>query len=160
MKLNRVLLLLWLPQLTACSSLSLPVASYLPAAWRAPASAEQQLQWQQQGSRAYQQGDLLSAEQIWLTYLEQQPNDIITRLQLANVQFRQGRLDAAQQNYQQVLRLDSRNSTAWHNLAIVQLRQTTASLLSARQQQVLDEDGERLLQLLLRLQRGQQLAND
>lgn len=102
----------------------------------------------------YQHGDLLSAEQQ-LHRLHQR--DLATaeswRL-LGNIQFRQQRMQAAKQAYQQALALAPTDADSWHNLALTQLRLTTSVLMSARTQlgQLTAEDA-RLLDTLLRLQR-------
>ncbi|MEC9320527.1 MAG: hypothetical protein VYD08_11645, partial [Pseudomonadota bacterium] len=61
---------------------------------------------------------------------------------------------AAREAYRKSVQLNPHEADVWHNLALTELRQTTATLMKARTQlQRLPDEDERLLALLLKLQR-------
>ena len=96
------------------------------------AETQEQQQVYEQAKQWYLQGDLLTAEQqLNRLHLRQLDTPQSWRL-LGNIQFRQQRLAAAEQAYQQALRYDANDRLSWHNLALVRLRQTTATLMQAR----------------------------
>ena len=102
----------------------------------------------------YEQGDLLSAEQQ-LTALHQNGAGSADSWRLmGNIHLRQHRLEAAREAYKQSVKLNPHEADVWHNLALTELRQTTATLMRARTElQRLPDEDERLLTLLLKLQR-------
>ena len=108
----------------------------------------------EQAKQWYLQGDLLTAEQqLNRLHLRQLDTPQSWRL-LGNIQFRQQRLDAAEQAYQQALSYDPSDSLSWHNMGLVRLRQTTATLMQARAELgKLSHADAVLLDKLLKLQR-------
>jgi predicted Zn-dependent protease len=118
------------------------------------AETQEQQQVYEQAKQWYLQGDLLTAEQqLNRLHLRQLDTPQSWRL-LGNIQFRQQRLAAAEQAYQQALRYDANDRLSWHNLALVRLRQTTATLMQARAELGELSAGDAvLLDQLLKLQR-------
>lgn len=118
------------------------------------AETQEQQQVYEQAEQWYLQGDLLTAEQqLNRLHLRQLDTPQSWRL-LGNIQFRQQRLAAAEQAYQQALRYDANDRLSWHNLALVRLRQTTATLMQARAELGELSAGDAvLLDQLLKLQR-------
>ncbi|OIM99873.1 hypothetical protein BFR57_04790 [Idiomarina sp. MD25a] len=102
----------------------------------------------------YEQGDLLSAEQQLNALHQNGAGSAASWRLLGNIHLRQHRLEAAREAYQKSVQLNPHEADVWHNLALTELRQTTATLMRARTQlQRLPDEDERLLALLLKLQR-------
>ncbi len=102
----------------------------------------------------YEQGDLLSAEQQLHALHQHGAGSAESWRLLGNIHLRQHRLEAAREAYRTSVQLNPHESDVWHNLALTELRQTTATLMKARTQlQRLPDEDERLLSLLLKLQR-------
>lgn len=103
----------------------------------------------------YRNGDLLSAEQHlqWL-HRKGLGTDKSWAL-LGNIYFRQYRFKASESAYGQSLKLNSSDRKVWFNLALLNLRKTTNILMDARVElEIFDEELERLLNELLRLQQA------
>jgi len=120
----------------------------------------QQYQQQQQTYQAakdwYLSGDLLAAEQQLNQLHSHQLHSLQSWRLMGNIQFRQQRLDAAENAYRQALSLAPNDKFSWHNLTLVKLRQTTNTLMQARSELgQLDRTNDELLRNLLRLQRVQ-----
>lgn len=82
---------------------------------------------------AYEAGEDVQAEKLYMALLRQTPSDPEVWFRLGNLYARAHRPDAAADAYQRVLSINGNESRAWYNLGIVRLRQGWAALIRANE---------------------------
>lgn len=88
---------------------------------------------------AYEAGEDVKAEQLYMALSRQMPNDPETWFRLGNLYARAHKPDAAADAYQRVLSINGTEPRAWYNLGIVRLRQGWASLIQANSYSVVND---------------------
>ena len=80
---------------------------------------------------AYEKGEDVRAEQLYMALARQVPNDPETWLRLGNLYARSHKPDAAADAYQRALQVHGSDPRAWYNLGVVRLRQGWMALIQA-----------------------------
>jgi len=83
-----------------------------------------------EGMKAYQEGDMETAETKLSAVLEKVPQDAQVWFRLGNVFARTDRPRLAVRAYQDALMRDPRLAKAWHNMGVVHLRQAANDFIS------------------------------
>lgn len=83
---------------------------------------------------AYERGEDVQAEQLYMALSRQVPNDPEIWLRLGNLYARSHKPDAAADAYQRALSLTNSDARIWYNLGVVRLRQGWMSLIQAYNQ--------------------------
>lgn len=99
-----------------------------------PAIASANLtQLQLDADRAYQEGRLLDAEQIYQRLLRAVPTSSQAWFRLGNVHLRSDRLEAAEFAYRECLKHAPRDMRCWQNLSLTYVEMSVATLEQAQQ---------------------------
>lgn len=80
---------------------------------------------------AYERGEDVQAEQLYMALSRQVPNDPEIWLRLGNLYARSHKPDAAADAYQRALAINGSDARTWYNLGVVRLRQGWMSLIQA-----------------------------
>lgn len=88
-------------------------------------------QLQQDADRAYEEGRLLDAEQIYQRLLKAVPTSSQSWFKLGNVHLRSDRLEAAEYAYRECLKHASKDTRCWQNLALTYVEMAVGTLEQA-----------------------------
>ena len=83
---------------------------------------------QREADKAYEEGRLLDAEQLYRRMLKVTPASGHAWLRLGNVQLRNDQLEAAVHAYRECLRFEMGQSRCWQNLALTYVEMAVATL--------------------------------
>lgn len=101
---------------------------------------------------AYERGEDVRAEQLYMALARQVPNDSETWLRLGNLYARSHKPDAAADAYQRALSINGSDPRAWYNLGVIRLRQGWMSLIQAynfsQDRDPVNEQSESMMQFL------------